>query len=167
VLTLLLQDVRGLDPLQAGLALLPEGILVSVGSLLSGRLTARAGTPRRTMVLGLSLGAAGLAGLALAGADAPYPVLVAPLMAAGAGMSLTMPAATTAVVDGAPSEHAGVAAGVLNAARQVGGLVGVALLGTLVAGDVAAGFAAALGVSALAFAAAAMLTLARVDRPAH
>jgi MFS transporter, DHA2 family, methylenomycin A resistance protein len=160
VVNLLLQDVRGLDPLEAGLALLPEGILVSLGSLLSGRLTARAGSPRPTMLLGLGLGAAGMAGLAVASAGAPYLVLVAPLMAAGVGMSLTMPAATSAVVESAPHEHVGVAAGVLNAARQVGGLVGVALLGTLVAGGLAGGAPWALAASAAAFAVAALLALA-------
>jgi DHA2 family methylenomycin A resistance protein-like MFS transporter len=47
-------------------------------------------------------------------------------------MSFTMPAATAAVMEAAPTERAGLASGTLNAARQVGGVLGVALLGTLV-----------------------------------
>lgn len=51
----------------------------------------------------------------------------------GFGISFTMPAATAATIEAAPAHRTGVASGVLNAARQVGGAIGVALLGTLVA----------------------------------
>jgi DHA2 family methylenomycin A resistance protein-like MFS transporter len=131
VVNLLFQEQRGLSALQAGLAIVPEGVCVSVGSLVSGRLTARAVGPRPTLLLGLSLATAGLAGLAAVGAQAPYLLLVLPLAATGLGMSLTMPAATTAVVEAAPANRAGTASGVINAARQVGGVIGVALLGGL------------------------------------
>ena len=167
VINLLLQESRGLSPVQAGLALLPEGVFVSLGSLLSGRLTGRAGSPRPTMLLGLALGAVGMLGLAGAAPHAPYALLVAPMIAAGVGMSLTMPAATSAMVESAPRDRVGLASGVLNAARQVGGVIGVALLGTLVSGDLSGGLPQALGVSACAFAAAALVTLRWVGAAAH
>jgi DHA2 family methylenomycin A resistance protein-like MFS transporter len=155
VVNLAFQGARGWSALTAGLATLPQGALVSLGSLASGRLTARAGRPGPTMLCGLTVGAIGLAGLALAPGDAPYPLLVAPLMAAGLGMSLTMPAATSAAVDAAPDGRAGVAAGVVNAARQAGGAIGVALLGSLAG----VGDGAALLVAAAAFAAAAAIAV--------
>jgi DHA2 family methylenomycin A resistance protein-like MFS transporter len=65
-------------------------------------------------------------------------------------MSLTMPAATTAVVEAAPRGRAGTAAGVINARRQVGGVIGVALLGGLTG--------PAFALAAAAFALALMLT---------
>jgi MFS transporter, DHA2 family, methylenomycin A resistance protein len=169
VFNLLLQQGRGLSPLRAGLGVLPQGILVSLGSWASGRFTGRAGSPRPTMLAGLSLGAVGLAGLAAAGPRAAYPVLVAPLAASGLGMSVTMPAATSAVVESAPSGRAGIASGVINAARQVGGVIGVALLGTLVSGgDLTAGYTTALAVAAGAFALGAAVTAlwVRPDRVA-
>ncbi|MER7006754.1 hypothetical protein ABT297_27455 [Dactylosporangium sp. NPDC000555] len=52
-------------------------------------------------------------GLTVAGAHTPYPLLVVPLVAAGFGMSFTMPAATTAVTEGVPTEQAGPSAGVI------------------------------------------------------
>lgn len=58
-----------------------------------------------------------------------------PLVAAGCGMSFTMPAATAAVVEGTPAERAGLATGAVNAARQVGGVIGVALLGAPLSGS--------------------------------
>src|SRR5581483_8037086 len=54
--------------------------------------------------------------------------------AAGAGTALTMPAATAAIMEAAPPERGGAASGVLNSGRQVGGVIGIALLGTLVSG---------------------------------
>jgi DHA2 family methylenomycin A resistance protein-like MFS transporter len=149
VMSLAFQQQRGFSAVQTGVALLPEAVLVALSSALSGRLTARAGTPRPVMLAGLTLGAAGLTALALQPASASYALLVVPLMATGSGMALTMPAATTASLEAAPAELAGVASGALNAARQVGGAIGVALLGTLAAG--AGGTQAALAVAAAAF----------------
>jgi DHA2 family methylenomycin A resistance protein-like MFS transporter len=47
-------------------------------------------------------------------------------------MALTMPAATAAVIEAAPADRGGIASGVVNAARQSGGALGVALLGAMV-----------------------------------
>ena len=116
------------------MALLPQMGVVAAASALSGWYTARAGGPRPTMLVGLVAGGAGLLGLIMAGAHTPYLLLVGPLVAAGSGMAFTMPAATTAVVGAAPVDRAGLASGAINAARQVGGVIGVALLGALVAG---------------------------------
>jgi DHA2 family methylenomycin A resistance protein-like MFS transporter len=133
--SLYLQQVRGDSPLIAGLSLLPEAAAVPVASVLSGRLTSRRG-PRVTMITGLMLGAAGLLGLIVTAHGTPYWVLVLPMVAAGSGMALTMPAATTAVMDAAPDNRSGTAAGLINTARQVGGALGVAVAGSLVSGAV-------------------------------
>jgi DHA2 family methylenomycin A resistance protein-like MFS transporter len=130
VTSLYFQNARQLDALRAGLAILPEGICVSLASFLSGRVSARWGT-RPTMLAGLVIGAAGQFGLAFGGVHTPYGLLVLPLIAAGFGMAFTMPAATTTVVEAALARHAGVASGAINASRQVGSTIGVALLGTL------------------------------------
>jgi DHA2 family methylenomycin A resistance protein-like MFS transporter len=106
-------------------------------------------------------------GLVVAGAHNSYWVLVVPLMASGLGMSLVMPAATAAVMEAAPSERGGLAAGTLNAARQVGGAVGVALLGTLVAhrASFVGGLRIAMLVAGAVFALGAVLTVLFVERP--
>jgi MFS transporter, DHA2 family, methylenomycin A resistance protein len=146
VMSLYFQHVRGYSALATGLALLPEGALVAASSLVSGRVTARAG-PRVPMVIGLGAGALGLLVLAAAGAGTSYGLLVPRLVLTGFGISFTMPAATAATIGAAPARRAGIAAGVLNAGRQVGGAIGVALLGTLVgAGGMHAALALAGGV---------------------
>jgi len=155
VVNLLFQEVRGMSPLQAALALAPEAAFVAVGSIVAGRLGARCG-PRVPLRAGLALATAGLAGLAVAGPAAAYGLLVAPLIATGLGMSLTMPNATALAIGAAPAGRAGTAGALLNAARQVGG----AVLGAVVA---AAGFGtglrAALLAGAAAFAAGLVLSL--------
>jgi DHA2 family methylenomycin A resistance protein-like MFS transporter len=165
VVSVWLQEAEGASPLATGVRLLPELAMASIGSVLSGRLTARASSPWPAARLGLATGAAGLLGLALA-APHGYAWIVAPLVATGLGMSLTMPAATAAVVEAA-GESAGVASGLLNAGRQAGGVLGVALLGTLLArGGPTGGLRAALLAGGAAFLVGLLLTQARPQRSA-
>ena len=96
----------------------------------------------------------------------PYWVLVLPMVAAGSGMALTMPAATTAVMDAAPGTRSGTAAGLINTARQVGRALGVAVAGSLVSGAVGfvPGLHVALAVCGGAFLLGAVITSATVGR---
>jgi DHA2 family methylenomycin A resistance protein-like MFS transporter len=114
---------------------------------------------------GLIIGGTGLLGLLVAGMHTPYVLLVGPLIAAGFGMAFTMPAATTAGMESAPAGRAGLAAGTINAARQVGGMIGVALLGALVAGGgpVVPGLRIALAIAGAAFLIGAALTVVAVS----
>ena len=121
------------------------------------------------MLLGLCLGGVGLLILAVVvGAHAAYMLLLVPFVAAGLGMSFTMPAATAAVMEAAPPERGGLASGAINSARQVGGVIGVALLGSLVAGPGAfiPGLRVGLGIAAAAFLLGALLTAFAVERRA-
>jgi MFS transporter, DHA2 family, methylenomycin A resistance protein len=168
VLNLYFQQVLKYSALLAGLALLPQMGMASVGSLLSGRFTGRAGSPRPAMLTGLLLGAAGLLALLIADAHTPYLQLIVPLVAVGFGMAFTMPAATTAVLEGVSRERAGLASGAINAARQLGSVIGVALLGSLIAGHhrFLAGQRIALTIAGSAFLLAVIITALAVDRPA-
>jgi MFS transporter, DHA2 family, methylenomycin A resistance protein len=88
-----------------------------------------------------------------------------PMIALGAGMALTMPAAIAAIIQSAPADRAGIASGVLNASRQAGGAVGVALLGTIVgSGAFVPGLHLAMGVAGAAFFGAAGVTAFAVER---
>ena len=93
-------------------------------------------------------------------------LLVAPLAATGFGMALTMPAATASVMEAAPGGRGGIASGVVNAARQSGSVLGVALLGTLVAGRTTfiTGLHVGLVIAAGAFFAGEVITFFGVDR---
>jgi DHA2 family methylenomycin A resistance protein-like MFS transporter len=161
-LSLFLQGTRQESPLVTGLLILPMSAAVGVGSIASGPLTARVG-PRIPMIAGLALAAAGAALLAAAGADAPLTMITGGSVLLGL-CSLAMPAMTAVAVGSTGREHAGLASGILNAARQAGGALGVALLGALLAGSKAAGHGMTLRVpltvAAAGYLVAICLTLA-------
>ncbi|MGH3669441.1 MAG: MFS transporter [Pseudonocardiaceae bacterium] len=164
VINLYLQEVRGYPALIAGLALLPQMGMVALGSALSGWCTSRAGGPRQTMIIGLVIGGVGLLGMAVTGAHTPYLLLVGPLLAIGFGMAFTMPAATIAVLEGVPAQRSGLASGTINAARQIGGVIGVALLGAMAGGAVGGpGLRIALIIAGAAFLLGAAVTVIMVS----
>lgn len=166
VLSLYLQQLHHFSVLAAGAALLPMAAMATFGSTASGRGMARSG-PRLPMLAGLCTGAAGFLALAaVTGPQRPYWQAVLPLAAVGFGTSFTMPAATAAVMEAAPSARGGLASGTINAARQAGGVIGVALLGSLVAGHSAfvPGLHLGLAISAGAFGLGALATALGVGR---
>ena len=161
--SLLLQGTFGYSALDGGLAVLPMALVVSVGATSSGFLAAAIG-PQRPMMVGFSCAAAG--GLVMVwGGLASSPALVVVGLAVLGLCSLAMPAMTSVTLSAAPGEHAGLASGSLNTARQVGGAVGVALLGAVLnAGGPRGGFAVALVVAALASAAGVGSSVAATRR---
>lgn len=132
-LSLFLQQARHESALSTGLLILPMSVAVGVGSTASGPLTARLG-PKPPMITGFVLAAAGAALLAVADAGTSLALIVAGSVLLGM-CSLAMPAMTAVVVGSVGRERAGLASGILNAARQSGGALGVALLGALLAGS--------------------------------
>ncbi len=166
VVTFYFQQYRHYAVLWAGLAMLPQTAMAGLASALGGRLTARTG-PRPPMVLGLLTGAAGFLALLVAGRSTPYWALVPPLVAIGFGTAFTMPAAVAAVVESAPPSGQGIASGVLNAGRQVGSAIGVALLGSLIGGTAhfEKGMRAGSVISAGCFLTAALIASFSTRRP--
>jgi DHA2 family methylenomycin A resistance protein-like MFS transporter len=89
------------------------------------------------------------------------------LLAIGFGTAYTMPAATAATIEAAPEGHAGIASGTLNASRQLGSTLGVAVFGTVVAasGAFMTGYHLSVLVGGVVFAAGAVI--AWVTVPSH
>ncbi|MFE4702274.1 MFS transporter [Streptomyces sp. NPDC056738] len=147
VFSLFFQQVQHHSALYAGLLFLPMTGLIAVTNVVAGKLTGRYG-PRLPMLVGQPVAVAGL--LALLTVDAgTSPVLVSLLLVPLAlGCALTVPPLTTAMLDAVPAERAGLAAGVLNAARQVSGGLGIAVFGALVADGFEAGMRLSLAASA-------------------
>lgn len=133
VLSLYLQRVLGYSPLVTGLAYLPLTAMFFAVNIFSGWWVGHAGS-RAPMVTGALIDAAGFAPLLLLGASSPYVLMLLPFALMPSGMGLGVPAMTTSVLAAVDKHVSGVAAGVLNAARQAGGAIGIALFGAL-AGD--------------------------------
>jgi DHA2 family methylenomycin A resistance protein-like MFS transporter len=147
-LSLYLQRTRGESALATGLLLVPLMLVVTLGALASGRLTARLG-PRLPMLAGLGLAALGAGLLSLLGSGASLPVVLGASSFLGL-CSLAMPAMTSVAVGALDDGRAGLASGVLNAVRQSGGALGIAVLGALlVSGGAGAGAGRAAGLVSL------------------
>src|SRR5216683_2290204 len=137
---LYLQVVLGFSPTRAGLAFVPMALLMAASATLAPLVSGRAGA-NRTVAVGMALVAAGLAATALLGQHASFAGLMAPLAAVGIGSGLTMPI-TAAILGVLPQAQAGVAGGILNAAREASGLLGVTVIGAILTARQGAALAA-------------------------
>ncbi|HTU85368.1 MAG TPA: MFS transporter [Solirubrobacteraceae bacterium] len=151
-----LQIAQHDGPLDAGIRLLPWTATLFIVAPLVGARIRRVGE-RPFAVAGLLLQAAGMGWIALiAGPHVDYWRLVAPLVIAGCGVSMAMPALQNAVVSSVAPESIGKASGTFNMLRQLGGVFGIATLVAVFtgAGSYASaqtfsnGFTAAVGVAA-------------------
>jgi EmrB/QacA subfamily drug resistance transporter len=122
-----LQAGLGYGPLGAGLRMLPWTATLFFVAPVAGKLVDRIGE-RPFLVIGPLLQAAGMGWIALiAEAGMSYGELIAPLMVAGVGISMTFPAAQNSVVSSVPEEAIGKAAGTNSTMRELGGVFGIAL----------------------------------------
>ena len=140
VITLYLQEARGDSPLRAGLSLLPATLVMAAAAPVAGQLTARRGPRVPLVASGLCI-AAGLALLLGLGPATSYWWLAVAIAVLGAGLGLVNPPITNTGVSGMPPAQAGVASAVISVTRQVGSLLGVAVMGDMVTSGVASGMA--------------------------
>jgi EmrB/QacA subfamily drug resistance transporter len=165
-LSLFLQQVLHEDALHTGLSFLPMTAGVVLASSLAPRLVARFGE-RRVLTAGMLFAAVGLGLLTGVRPGGSYLAEVLPggvLAAIGLGLSLVP--ATIAAVSGVPAGQSGLASGLVNSSRLVGGALGLAVLSTIAASRTHAQLAVgASGVASLssgfqlAFAAGAAISL--------
>jgi DHA2 family methylenomycin A resistance protein-like MFS transporter len=165
VFSLYFQEINGLSPLATGLAFVPMMGAVLPINLLAPRLAERFGGPA-TVAAGALISAA--ACLALLGIErgTSYWALCGQLVAMGCGIALSVPPLTSSLLGSVEKSRSGVAAGVLNSARQTGSVLGVALFGSLIGQESTFlfGLRAALIISAVLVGAAAAIAIGAVMR---
>jgi EmrB/QacA subfamily drug resistance transporter len=168
----LLQSGLGYGPLDTGLRLMPWTATFLTVAPLAGALSDKIGE-RPLMVAGLTLQAAGMAWLALiAEPGLAYSQMLAPLIVAGVGVSMAIPAAQNSVVSGFGIDAIGKAAGANSMMRELGGVFGIAVAVAVfaAAGSYASpaaftdGFGPAIGVTAALSLAGALAGLALPGR---
>jgi EmrB/QacA subfamily drug resistance transporter len=132
-LTQYLQGARGFNPLEAGVAFLPMTLVMFAMVRIVPQLTERVG-PTRLLLGGLVVALAGMAWLSRLTLGSAYlPEIAVPLVLLGAGMGMAFTPLTTAGIAGVAPEDAGSASGVVNAAQQLGGSLGLSALVTVFA----------------------------------
>jgi predicted MFS family arabinose efflux permease len=175
--SLLMQQVLGYSPTQTGVAWLATSGTAFAGSAVAGaRLVALVGV-RKLLVTGLSLMAIGMLWLTRVPADASYIVDLLPaFLLAGFGIGLCAPAAQIGALSGVSESTSGLASGLVETMREIGGAAGVAAVSTALisqagvdafrAGFVVIGVTAALGAVTAGVAFQRRTQPAEVDVPA-
>ncbi|MFE6888649.1 MFS transporter [Streptomyces sp. NPDC057694] len=134
LLGLYLQQARGMSALSAGLVFVPLAVIITSTNLVSPRVAERIGR-RPVIVIGQLVLALAMFVLLPLDAGTPMWLVVLLLVPTGLGGAFAVPALTALLMDSVPGPRAGIASGLLNAFRQTGGALAVALFGSLVAGD--------------------------------
>jgi EmrB/QacA subfamily drug resistance transporter len=174
--SLYMQNILGFSAVETGAAFLPMTVLIILIAPIAGRTSDRIGS-RWLLTAGMVLVALQLLYLSRLGVDENFWDLLPGLLVGGLGMALVMTPSAAAAVRSVPVDQAGVGSAVLNAFRQVGGSLGIAIMGAIIAAEVGDrrspeafvdGFSTALVVAALIAFAGAVVALAtvRTHRPA-
>jgi MFS family permease len=143
------QNVQGLAPVPALLRIVPMVIAAALASPAVGGLISRRG-PRPVILGGLALIAAGSIVLSFLQPATPYATVLVGLALVGVGNIAVITAVTEIVLSSVPSERAGAAAALNNAAMQVGGALGAATLTSVFLDAARSDYAARLAPTGLA-----------------
>jgi EmrB/QacA subfamily drug resistance transporter len=133
--TFYLQNVHGMSPVDAGLHLLPLTGMMIVGSPVAGMAITRLG-PRVPLAGGMVATAVAMYGMSTLKADTGSAAMSLWFALLGFGLAPVMVGATEVIVGNAPMELSGVAGGLQQAAMQIGGSLGTAVLGAVMASKV-------------------------------
>ncbi|MEU0060913.1 MFS transporter [Streptomyces sp. NPDC006334] len=133
--TFYLQNVHGMSPIDAGLHLLPLTGMMIVGSPLAGAMITKWG-PRIPLAGGMAATAIAMYGMSTLETDTGSGVMSVWFALLGLGLAPVMVGATEVIVGNAPLELSGVAGGLQQAAMQIGGSLGTAVLGAVMASKV-------------------------------
>jgi EmrB/QacA subfamily drug resistance transporter len=125
-----LQTILGFSPTKAGLAFVPMALCMAAFAGLAGPVS-RFLRPNQTVALGMAVMAAGLYLFGRLGGGATFATLMPGFLIFGAGGGLMNVPLTNAVLHSAPPERSGVASALLNASREVAGLLGITIIGAV------------------------------------
>ncbi|REK86382.1 MFS transporter [Streptomyces inhibens] len=171
--SLYMQQVLGMGAAATGAAFLPFSVSLVAGTLVATRVTATR-TPRASLVPGALLAAAGLAWFAFISPDGGFLTdVLGPCIITGVGVGLVIAPIVAAATTGVAPREAGMASGLMNSSRQLGGCIGLAALVTIAAHrtgtatDPAAlndGYTLGLAVAAALFVLAAVVAIGVLPR---
>ncbi len=167
VFSLYFQEINHLSPFVTGLAFVPMLAVVFPVNLIAPHLSERIGA-RATIAAGAVLAALGCVALLTIAPGTSYWAIGGQLIAISSGLGLLVPPLTSTLLGSVEASRSGIAAGVLNATRQTGSVLGVALFGSLIAqsGAFIFGLRLSLVISAVVMVGAAAAISLRTRQPA-
>ncbi len=125
-----LQNVLHFSPAEAGAAFVPMALMMAVVAPIAGPVARRIGT-HVTVAFGLTLNVIGLVMVSFVGEHGHFLDLMPAFVAFGVGSGFTMMPLNDAIIGVLPPGRAGAASAVMNAAREVSGLLGVTIVGAI------------------------------------
>jgi EmrB/QacA subfamily drug resistance transporter len=128
--SLYLQDILGFSPSKAGLAFVPMALCLALAATAAGPIYTRLGT-HRTVAAGMVAMGGGLYLMSTLGAGASFAALMPGFVVFGLGAGLMQVPLTNAILHGQAEANAGIASALLNAAREVAGLLGITVIGAI------------------------------------
>jgi MFS transporter, DHA2 family, methylenomycin A resistance protein len=131
VFSLYFQEINGLSPFATGLAFVPMLGAVLPVNLLAPHVAERIGA-RATIAIGATISALGCLAMLNIAPGTSYWALCTQMIAISGGLGLLVPPLTSTLLGSVEKSRSGIAAGVLNATRQTGSVLGVALFGSLI-----------------------------------
>ncbi len=131
LLPVFMQSILGYSAVKSGLVMTPLAAVVIFGAPLSGMLSDRIGAKWPMFVGMLITGTGFLLTMRALEVGATWQSLVLPFAVSGFGIGMVMPPATSAVMGSVATEKSGQASGVLSTGRQIGSVLGIAVMGAL------------------------------------
>lgn len=128
--SIFLQQIQGWSPVETGWRMMPQFVMTGCISMLFGRLSSTIPV-RWLMIAGYGMTAITMSAMVVFNAATPYWIVGSLFGLLGLGAGLAVPATGLLVMSTAPAERSGMASATMNALRQTGMSVGIALLGTL------------------------------------
>ena len=130
-MTVFLQGALGMTPLEAGLTMMPMPLMLMFVAPISGRLSDRIGA-RWILTTGLTLVTVGILLMtSRVSTTTNWQTLLPALVVTGTGMGMTFAPMTAAAMSRVPPRISGSASGILNTSRNIGQLIGIAVLGSV------------------------------------
>jgi MFS family permease len=130
-MTVFLQGALGMTPLEAGLTMMPMSLMLMFVAPVSGRLSDRIGV-RWILTTGLILVTVGILFItSRVSTTTNWRTLLPALLVTGTGMGMTFAPMTAAAMSRVPPRISGSASGILNTSRNIGQLLGIAVLGSV------------------------------------
>lgn len=128
--SLFLQHAQGWSATETGWCMAPQFVAMAIVASVFGRLAARYDV-RTLMITGYGMIGVAMLAMSKFQPDTPYSLIALLFAVLGIGMGLAVPATSAAVMASVPRERSGMASATMNALRQAGMTLGIALLGTL------------------------------------
>ncbi|MBC8649263.1 MFS transporter [Pseudomonas sp. MTM4] len=168
VFSIYFQTILEYDAFETGLSFIPLTAVLTLSTLISARV-ARTISARRIITTGFIIQVVGFLALSQIDSESPLWVLNGALMLVGIGSACSVPSITNSMLAAVSKHDAGIASGLMASARQLGGVIGVAVFGTMIAKSDTAAFAQGMSnamlVSALALALCLGVVLLLTRRP--